>query len=95
MMPITNALDNAKRLESLGFTHEQAQGLSEMLEATAHAAQPDLSHLATKADLQVLRTEVQAMENRILGELRTQMLWFFTMLVGLLGVTIAIIKLFP
>ncbi len=29
MTPITNALENAKRLETLGFTHEQAHGLAE------------------------------------------------------------------
>ena len=98
-MPITDALENAKRLETLGFTHEQAHGLSELLEQTAQGAQPDFSNLATKADVQglasELRLEMQAMETRILRELRTQMLWFFTMLVGLLGLTIAILKFLP
>lgn len=42
-----------------------------------------------------MREDLQAMENRILRELRTQMFWFFTMLVGLLGVTVALIKFLP
>ncbi len=55
---------------------------------TARAAQPDLSELATRADL-------HALESRILRELRSQMVWTFGMLVGLLGVAIAILKLLP
>ena len=114
-MPITNALENAKRLEGLGFTHEQAQGLSEMLEQTALVSQPDLGDLATKADIAAirkdlrefatkaevqalaseLRMEMQMMESRILRELRTQMFWFFSMLLGLLGLSIAILKFLP
>jgi hypothetical protein len=92
MMPITNALENAKRLEGLGFTHDQAHGLSELLEQTAQASQPDLGDLVTK---DYLHGELQTLESRILRELRSQMFWFFGMLVGLLGLTIAIIKFLP
>lgn len=91
-MPITDALENAKRLETLGFTHEQAHGLSELLEETAHSAQPDLSGLTTK---EYLHSELQGLESRILRELRSQMFWFFTMLLGLLGMTIAVLKFLP
>lgn len=98
-MPITNALENAKRLEGLGFTHDQAHRPSELLEQTAAAARPDLSDLVTRADLDAalhglrgeIRGEMQGLEARILRELRSQMFWFFGMLLGLLGVTIAII----
>ena len=50
-MPLTNTLENARRLEALGFTHQQAQGVADLLEVTARDAQPDLSRLATKTDL--------------------------------------------
>ena len=91
-MPITNALENAKRLESLGFSHEQAQGLSEIVEQAAQVSQPDLNEFVTK---DYLHAELKALEASLLRELRTQMLWFFTMLVGLLGLTIAILKFLP
>ena len=47
-MTITNTLENAKLLEKLGLSAEQAQGVSEIVETAAPAAQPDLSQLVTK-----------------------------------------------
>ncbi len=55
------------------------------------------------AEMQTLRTEMRAEMHTLRAELRAefreelrkQMLWFFTMLVGLFGVAIAILKLFP
>lgn len=47
-MTITNTLENAKLLEKLGLSAEQAQGVSEIVETAAQAAQPDLSQLVTK-----------------------------------------------
>ncbi|MBI3993626.1 MAG: hypothetical protein HY342_10150 [Candidatus Lambdaproteobacteria bacterium] len=95
MMPITNALENARRLESLGFTHEQAQGLSEIVEQAALASQPDFSKPQVQLDMQTLRSEMRAMGDRLVWEIRTQTLSVFTMLVGLLGLTIAILKFLP
>jgi hypothetical protein len=42
-----------QKLQKRGFTHEQAQGISEVL------AEPDASSLATKLDLQVLKTDFE------------------------------------
>ena len=47
-MTITNTLENAKLLEKLGLSAEQAQGVSEIVETAAQAAQPELSQLVTK-----------------------------------------------
>lgn len=99
-MPITDSLENARRLEAMGFTHEQAHGLAEMLEQSSGAARADL---ATRDDLHViateLRAEIRSAEERLRAELhrelRMQMLWFFTMLVGVVGIAVAVIKLFP
>jgi hypothetical protein len=42
-----------QKLQKRGFTHEQAQGIAEVL------AEPDASSLATKLDLQVLKTDFE------------------------------------
>ena len=81
-MTITNTLETARRLETMGFAHEQAQGLADLFEDTARAAQPDLSQLATKADLLALESRL---ETKFEKALRQQMLWFFAMLVAVFG----------
>lgn len=102
-MPLTVSLENARRLEALGFTHEQAHGLAEMME---HSARASRANLATHEDLQdvrgemkdlanALRSEMKDLRAELLRELRMQMLWFFTMLVGVVGIAVAVIKLFP
>jgi hypothetical protein len=42
-----------QKLQKRGFTHDQAEGIAEVL------ADPDASSLATKLDLQVLKTDVE------------------------------------
>jgi hypothetical protein len=42
-----------QKLQKNGFTHAQAEGIAEVL------AEPDASLLATKLDLQVLRTDFE------------------------------------
>ena len=92
-MTITNTLETARRLETMGFAHEQAQGLADLFEDTARAAQPDLSQLATKADLLALESRLETKSNALESRLETkfekalrqQMLWFFAMLVAVFG----------
>ena len=99
-MTITNTLENAKRLEKLGLTPEQAQGVSEIVEGAARAAQPDLSELVTKdflrAELEKLRAEIGkemgSLRAEIGKELRQQMLWFFAMQIALVTVAFALFK---
>jgi F0F1-type ATP synthase membrane subunit b/b' len=60
-------------------------------------------HTELRSEMQVLRTELRAefqtqlkeLELRIAERLRSQMLWFFTMQTALLGIAVAVIKLFP
>jgi hypothetical protein len=91
-MPITNALDNARRLEELGFNHTQAHGLSQIIEEAAQASQPDLGNLVTR---DFLHGELNTLRVDISRELRAQMVWFFTMQIAILGVAFALLKLFP
>ncbi len=98
---ITDTLGNAKRLEKLGLTPQQAEGLSEIVEEAARAAQPDLSNLVTK---DFLRAELEKLIARFDGklselrvefgkELRQQMLWFFAMQLAIVSAAFALFKL--
>jgi hypothetical protein len=42
-----------QKLQKRGFSHEQAEGIAEVL------ADPDASALATKLDMQILKTELE------------------------------------
>jgi hypothetical protein len=42
-----------QKLQKRGFSHEQAEGIAEVL------ADPDASSIATKLDLQILKTDVE------------------------------------
>jgi hypothetical protein len=90
-MPITNTLETARRLESLGFPHQQAQGLSDLFEGTAQDAVRDLKAIVMQEGERT-RAELRA---EFREELRKQMLWFFTVQTALLGIAVAILKLFP
>jgi DNA anti-recombination protein RmuC len=56
-----------------------------------------------RAEMQALRNELRAefqtelkeLELRVAERLRSQMLWFFTVQTALLGIAVAVIKLFP
>jgi len=65
-MPLTNTLETARRLESLGFSHQQAQGVAELFEVTAQDARRDL---ATRGDLELVRREIAELRTEIKAEL--------------------------
>ena len=102
--PLIDTHATIKKLAAAGMAEPQAEVLVETL------AELTVERLATKEDLRALAEELKAqwradfrelemrfgeLEVRLGGQLRAQMLWFFTMLVGLLGLTIAILKFLP
>jgi len=102
-MPQIDTLATARRLEQAGLPTEQARAVSEAIADAIRDAQPDLSHLATlealaregeriRAEFQV---QIKDLELRIAERLRAQMIWFFSVQAALLGIAVAIIKLFP
>ncbi|MCH8841623.1 MAG: hypothetical protein IID61_01490 [SAR324 cluster bacterium] len=76
-MPITDTLQNAKRLEATGATPELSQAISAIVEDAAQAGQQDLKEFIRqefaafrtqyKADMQAQSTELK----QEIGELRT------------------------
>lgn len=73
-MPITNTLENARRLEDTGFSHQQAQALAEVIEAALGDFQSDL---ATKefvhSEIQLLRSEFKSEISELRSELKSEM----------------------
>ncbi len=78
-MPITDTLQNAKRLEATGATPELSQAISAIVEDATQAGQQDLKEFIRqefaafrtqyKADMQAQSTELK----RDIGELRTEL----------------------
>jgi hypothetical protein len=96
-MPITNTLETARRIEALGSTHQQAQGLSDLLVGSAQDAVREMKSIVSQ-ESQVIRAEIRAAVAELTAEfreeLRKQMLWFFAMQVALFGAALAILKFF-
>jgi hypothetical protein len=61
-MPITEELTNLKKLESVGFTHEQSEVLADVIEK----AQESLKEYI-HSELKELRGEFRDLENRLLS----------------------------
>ena len=89
-----DTLEAAKELQAAGFSAGQAEALARIFR---QAGQVDLSHLATKADLQALRTEIRA----DLAGLRSEMSdikadifkWLVPLLIGQAALTATLVKL--
>ena len=101
-MPLTDTLENAKRLENLGFSHDQAQGRSELIEDAVQEDNRDLKEFL-RGELGDFRNEFRAEINgfrnefrsELQRELRFQMLWFFAMLVGVVSIAFTLFKFLP
>jgi hypothetical protein len=95
-MPIPNALETARRIEALGFTHQQAQGLSDLLEGSSQEAVREMKSVVAQ-ESQAIRAEIRAAVAEVRAEfreeLRKQMLWFFAMQVALFGAAVALVKI--
>ena len=68
-MPVTNTLETARRIETLGFTHQQAQGLSELLEGTAQDAIREMKTLVSQ-ESETIRAEFHTVAAEIRAEFR-------------------------
>ena len=69
-MPITDTLQNAKRLEAVGFNAEQSRGISEIVEEAVHAGQQDLKDFI-RGEISGLRSEISAEFQAVRGEMAT------------------------
>jgi hypothetical protein len=104
-MPLTNTLQNARKLEALGFPTEQARGISEVVEEAVAAVQFDLKdfiraelekHEArTEAKFEGLRADFNGLRADVHKAIQDQTQRYIFILIGLLFLAVTIIKLFP
>jgi hypothetical protein len=94
-MPITDTLKTAADLRLVGFPEAQAAKLAEKFEEAGRAVSEDLKSFISGELDRKLGTLEGRLRSEFREELRKQMVWFFTVLTGLLGLAVAVIKLFP
>jgi hypothetical protein len=93
-MPITEELENVKKFESVGFSHEQAEALAESLEKARVNGNESLKEFI-RVEITGLRTEINASELRMKASLTDLLVKKFGIVVGTVGVAVTILKLFP
>ncbi len=79
----------AKRLKDAGFSESQAEAMTGVLSDTRDA---DLAQLASKADLALLRSQIETM---IVSAKNDVIRWLFGVALGLGATVLAVLKLFP
>jgi flagellar capping protein FliD len=104
-MPITQERENIQELRAAGFTQQQAEVLAEKLEAASQSTSQDLkgfirqelSALEARLDVRFAQMEARfaQMEARFERSLRLQLAAILTAFVGVTGLAVALIKLFP
>lgn len=89
-MPITEELRNIKKFESVGFTHEQAEVLTESLEEAVTSGHESLKEFIRNE----LDNKINKLEIRILESQKDMLLKILGIVTAIVGVAVAIIKLF-
>lgn len=83
-MPITKELENLRKFESVGFTHEQAETLADVIEQ---------SHVNEQQDLkQFIHTEINSLELRIKASHTDLLIKILAITAGCTSIGVAISK---
>ena len=90
-MPITRELDNLKKLESVGFSHEQAETLADVIEKSHVDSQESLKEFIHNE----LCKEIGVLEVCIMTSQKDLLIKIFGIVVGTVGIAVTILKLFP
>lgn len=90
-MPITKELENIRKLESVGFTHEQAETLADVIEKSHVDSQENLKEFINKKFDDVGK-ELTSLELRIKASHTDLLMKIFGIIVGCTSIAIAIMK---
>lgn len=98
-----DTLGASKQLREAGMTEGMADAVVSVFQHTYET--PGISHLATKDDLEAIRLEMKAsfatkeelhsLEIRLMKQMQTQTWAMIGVLSGVIGLSTAVIKLFP
>ncbi len=90
-MPITEGLENLRKLETVGFNHEQAEALADIIEKSHVDAQENLKEFIRNE----LANQIRDLEIRLLTSQKDLLIKIFGIIVGTVGIAVTILKLFP
>jgi hypothetical protein len=83
-MPITKELENIRKFESVGFTHTQAETLTDVIER---------SHVDSQQDLKAfINDKIDKLELKIKASHTDLLMKIFGIIVGCTSIAIAIMK---
>lgn len=108
-MPITEELNNIRKFESVGFSHEQAEALTETFEQTQVNSHESLKEFIRNeferfdnklcSEIKDIRNElkqdIKDLEVRIAYSQKDLLIKLFGIIVGTVGMAVTILKLFP
>lgn len=97
-MPITRELDNLKKLESVGFSHEQAETLADVIEKSHVDSQESLKEFIHNENnnLEIkIDSRISSLEARLMASQKDMLIKIFGIVVGTVGMAVTILKLFP
>ncbi len=102
-MPITKELDNMRKFESVGFTHEQAETLTAVIEQSHVDGQQSLKEFISKENdalrkemddfRKEVRTEINTLELRIKASYTDLLVKIFGIVAGCTTIAISVAKL--
>lgn len=103
-MPITEELKNVKKFESVGFSHEQAETLADVIEQSHVQSQESLKEFIRnelekqtkdfEGKLKDLEGKLNALEVRLVSSQKDLLIKLFGIIVGTAGIAVTILKLF-
>jgi alpha-acetolactate decarboxylase len=97
-MPITRELDNLKKLESVGFSHEQAETLADVIEKSHVDSQESLKEFIHSENTNLenkIDSKISGLETRLMASQKDLLIKIFGIIVGTVGIAVTILKLFP
>lgn len=95
-MPITKELDNIRKFESVGFTHEQAEILADVIEQSHVDSQQGLKEFIHKEidDFRKeVRNEINSLELRMKASQTDLLIKIFAIVAGCTSIAVAVSKL--
>ncbi len=89
-MPITEELKNVKKLESVGFSHAQAETLTDIIEQAQVSGQEGLKEFIRNE----LDKQISKLETSLTASQKDLLVKIFGIIVGTVGIAVTILKLF-
>ncbi len=98
MTPITSELDNLKKLEAVGASHELAESMAEIIEKSHVDSHESLKEFIGGVEERLnshVDLKISGLEARLMASQKDLLIKIFGIIVGTVGIAVTILKLFP